>query len=103
MRCKLPRTRGLRSDGPKMRSTKSGPGRCRRSLEIFGEVKPRSESAFAPRSCWMELGAVVVAIALRVSLSGCQIFGWEPFYVFCFSCHKQETQSAHSKFFEIIP
>ena len=61
MRCRFARTRGLRSDTDQMRSTKSGPGRCRRSLEIFGELNPSRESAFAPRYVWMEL---VVAVAM---------------------------------------
>src|SRR6516162_11186748 len=47
-----------------MRSMKSGPGTCSRSLEIFGFLNPRRDSAFAPKNCSIELA---VAIAMMLS------------------------------------
>ena len=42
-RCRLTRTRLLRSDGAKIRSTKSGPGTWSRFLAIFGEENLRRD------------------------------------------------------------
>src|SRR5580698_3682489 len=67
MRCKLTSTRLFRSDPAKERSTESGPGRCKRSLETLGFAKPSRYSAFAPKSCSM-LPVAVVAINLLYEL-----------------------------------
>src|SRR6266852_9136708 len=47
-----------------MRSTKSGPGMCRRSLAIFGDLNPSRDSAFAPKYVSILLPLVLVAMAI---------------------------------------
>src|SRR5437867_11884758 len=44
----------------------SGPGTCKRSLAIFGLVKPRSDSALSPSSCEIE---AIVNYRFQVSVS----------------------------------
>src|SRR5580704_15834657 len=44
---------------------KSGPGTCRRSFEIFGDLKFKRESALFPSSCSMVL---TLAVAMCFSL-----------------------------------
>src|SRR6266496_5851999 len=52
-----------------MRSTKSGPGRCKRSLGILGELKPKSESAFSPNKDWISVVISSVILFLLSSTS----------------------------------
>src|SRR3989442_15517977 len=44
----------------------SGPGTCKRSLAIFGLVKPRRDSALSPSSCEIE---AIVNYRFQVSVS----------------------------------
>src|SRR5215831_4740390 len=65
MRCRLHSTRLLRSDTTKSRSTTSGPGKCRRSLEIFGFLKLSSDSALSPSNC--AIGVIFLLVLFPVS------------------------------------
>src|ERR1700737_863294 len=59
-----------RSDGANIRSTTSGPGRCRRSLEIFGDLKPSRYSALPPRWCSMAVSVGVTVFPFLPLLNG---------------------------------
>src|SRR5258708_31591246 len=66
-RWRFARTRTLRSETVQMRSMKSGPGRCRRSFAILGDLKPSRDSALAPRQLSILL-PVTLVVAIKVLL-----------------------------------
>src|ERR1700743_33458 len=64
IRSRLTRTRLFRSDERNILFTVSGPGRCRRALEILGLENPKRLSGLSPRELSMDDGALVCAIFL---------------------------------------
>src|SRR5664279_5463694 len=75
MRCRLQSTRLLRSETAERRSTTSGPGRCRRSFEIFGFLKLSRDSALSPSSCAIDVIIYPVFVFSLIAKGKCRRHG----------------------------